>query len=45
MKDSAKQTQQEPEILLSNKEKVLEFLATAMCFMLLLASLLKVLFF
>lgn len=45
MENTAKQRNGEPEIQLSKKEKVLEFVATAMCFLLLLACFLKVVFF
>jgi hypothetical protein len=45
MKKSIQQHFEEPEIILSKKEKMLEFVATAMCFLLLLASFLKVIFF
>jgi len=45
MKKSIQQHFEEPEIILTNKEKVLEFVATAMCFLLLLACFLKVIFF
>ncbi len=45
MKKATEQQYQEPEFFLTKKEKVLEFTATAMCFLLLLASFLKVLFF
>ncbi|MCU0347764.1 MAG: hypothetical protein MUC59_12560 [Saprospiraceae bacterium] len=45
MKNLLKQFNDEPDFQLTRKEKVLEFVATAMCFMLLFASFLKVLFF
>ncbi|MBK9012959.1 MAG: hypothetical protein IPM82_02145 [Saprospiraceae bacterium] len=45
MENNAKQVNQEPDIVLSGKEKMLEFVATTMCFLLLMACLLKVLFF
>jgi hypothetical protein len=44
MKNNAKQQFQQPEIVLSKKEKILEFIATAICFLLLFACMLKVLF-
>jgi hypothetical protein len=45
MKKSIQQHFEEPEIILSKKEKVLEFVASALCFLLLLAFFLKVIFF
>ena len=45
MENNTKQVSQEPVIVLSKKEKMLEFVATAMCFLLLVACLMKVLFF
>lgn len=45
MENKAKQAKQEPEIILSSKEKIMEITATAMCFLLLLASFMKVMFF
>lgn len=45
MKNEAKQANQEPEIILSTKEKLMEITATAMCALLLLASFMKVMFF
>jgi hypothetical protein len=45
MRNTIKQYTEEPEILLTKKEKTLEFVATAMCFLLLLACFLKVIFF
>ncbi len=45
MKNATEQQYQEPKFFLTKKEKTLEFTATAMCFLLLLACFLKVLFF
>ncbi|MCC6723214.1 MAG: hypothetical protein IT258_01800 [Saprospiraceae bacterium] len=45
MKKTIQRQFQEPEFSLSTKEKFLEFTATAMCFLLLFASFLKVIFF
>ncbi len=45
MKNEAKQANEEPEIILSTKEKLMEFTATALCFLLLFASFMKVMFF
>ena len=45
MEKANKQQESEPVFNLSRKEKTLEFVASAMCFMLLLASFLKVVFF
>ena len=44
MRNTIKEYTDEPEILLTKKEKVLEFVATALCFLLLLACFLKVVF-
>jgi hypothetical protein len=44
MENKDKQTGQTPEIILSKKERMQEIAATTLCFLLLLASLLKVLF-
>jgi hypothetical protein len=45
MKKATEQQYREPEFFLTRKEKTLEFMATAMCFLLLLGCFLKVLFF
>lgn len=45
MENNSRQEDLHPEIVLSKKERILEIVATAMCFMLLLASFMKVMFF
>ncbi|MBI5917415.1 MAG: hypothetical protein HY842_18765 [Bacteroidetes bacterium] len=45
MENRTSQLKEEPEIELSAKEKVLEIVAVGMCFLLLLACFLKVMFF
>ncbi len=44
MENNVKKANQEPEIALSQKEKILEFVASTLCFLLLLACFVKVVF-
>lgn len=45
MENNSKPANQEHEIILSKKEKMMEIAATAMCAILLIASFMKVIFF
>lgn len=45
MENIGKKANQEPVIELSQKEKILEFVATTLCFLMLLGCFLKVMFF
>lgn len=44
MESNTKKAIQEPEIALSQKEQIIEFVASALCFLLLLACFVKVVF-
>lgn len=45
MKNKTKSVSKVPEIKLSQKERILELASTALCFLVLIASFMKVLFF